>query len=258
MRSTSLPLPTARRLLAVTTAAAALTLGSATLAPLALAAPGDSGDIKIHDSSAAVSEQRDESKVCVFHLDASNFGTVPQVSWTIERQLPAGTAQVRAGSITLTNGTGTTGNFTLPDGHYKLEWTFAGENGAARQKVFDVSCATSSPSPSGSHSPSPGPTLSSDDSHRPSVSSDESHRPSLSSDESHRPSHSHSPSSDTSHSPSHSHSPSGPPHGGVNTGGGGTSGADTAEVIGGVALLVGAGGITIRAMRRRPGTNAES
>ncbi|MEU8511748.1 hypothetical protein AB0C76_09190 [Kitasatospora sp. NPDC048722] len=227
MRATSHPLPRGRRLLAAATTAVVLALGSA---PLAFAAPGDNGDVKIHASTTPVSDPRDEPKVCVFYLDAFNFDTVQQVNWTIEQQPPTGTAQVLAGSITLTNGTGNTGDLTLPNGHYKLEWTFVGETGTAKQKVFDVSCASSSPSPSPSSSPSPSPSPS------PSAS------PSAS------PGHSHSPSA----------SPGGGPHGGVPTGGGGTSGANAAEVIGGVALLLGAGGLTIRAMRRRPGTNAES
>ncbi|MEE1786124.1 hypothetical protein PUR71_24965 [Streptomyces sp. SP17BM10] len=223
MRATSPALPRGRRLLAAATTAVVLALGSA---PLAWAAPGDNGDVKIHSDTTAVSDTRDETKVCTFYLDAFNFDTVQQVNWTIETQ-PGGT-QVLAGSITLTNGTGNTGNLSLPDGMYKLEWTFVGESGTAKQKVFQVSCATSSPSPSPSPSSSPSP--------------------------------SHSPSSSPSSSPgvSPSTSPGGGPHGGVPTGGGGTSGANAAEVIGGVALLVGAGGLTVRAMRRRPGTNADS
>ncbi|RKT19584.1 hypothetical protein BX285_4053 [Streptomyces sp. 1114.5] len=219
MKPVSPPLPPARRLLAATGAALALTLG---VAPAALAAPGDNGDVKIHESTTPVTDQSDQPKVCVFYLDAFNFDTVQQVNWTISQQPPTGTAQVLAGSITLVNGTGNTGNLTLPEGHYKLEWTFVGENGAAKQKVFDVSCPTSSPSPSPSPTNSPSPTSS--------------------------PSPSHSPS----------HSPKPGPHGGVGTGGGGTSGPDAAQVVGGLALVVGAGGIAIRAMRRRPGRNAES
>ncbi|MFF9641624.1 hypothetical protein [Kitasatospora aureofaciens] len=93
-----------------------------------------------------------------------------------------------------------TSALTLPDRHYKLEWTFVGETGAAKQKVFDVSCATSAPLPA--------------------------------------------------------HLPGGP-HGGVGTGGG-TSGPGAAEVLGGSALLAGAAGLWIRAMRRRSGRNATS
>ncbi|MBD0691463.1 hypothetical protein, partial [Streptomyces sp. CBMA123] len=206
MRPTSATLPSARRLLAAASVAAVLTLGGA---PVAFAAPGDNGDVKVHDSTTLVTDRRDDPKVCRFYLDAFNFDTVQQVNWTIEQQPPTGTAQVLSGSITLVGGMGATGLFTLPDGHYKLDWTFVGENGSAKHKVFDVSCATSSPSPSTSPSPS------------------------------------HSPSVSPGHSPGAT--PSGGPHGGVGTGGGGTSGADTAEVLGGVALIVGAGGLGIRA-----------
>ncbi|MEU4114757.1 hypothetical protein AB0F71_09730 [Kitasatospora sp. NPDC028055] len=230
MRSTSVPvpsasLPSARRLLAAAGVSVVLALGGA---PAALAAPGDNGDVKVHDSTTAVSDTRDDPKVCRFYFDAFNFDTIQEVNWTVHQQPPTGTAQVLAGSIILVGGTGHTGDFTLPDGHYKLEWTFVGENGAAKQKVFDVSCATSSPSPSPSPSSSPSPSA--------------------------------SPSSSPSHSPGHSpsHSPGGSPHGGVGTGGGGTSGPDTAEVLGGLALVLGAGGLGVRAMRRRSGRNAES
>ncbi|WP_234322741.1 hypothetical protein [Streptomyces sp. NRRL S-350] len=208
MSTTSPPLPPTRRLLAAAGAALALTLGAG---PAAFAAPGDNGDVKVHDSTTPVDSQNDDPKVCRFYLDAFNFDTVQLVSWTISQQPPTGTAQVLAGTIVLANGTGATQTYSLPDGHYKLDWTFVGESGSAKHKVFDVSCATSSPSPSGS------------------------------------PSHS-SPGG----------SPSGGPHGGVGTGGGGTSGSDAAEVVGGVALVVGAGGIALRSMRRRPGRNAES
>ncbi|MER7667610.1 hypothetical protein ABTY61_03980 [Kitasatospora sp. NPDC096128] len=243
MRPTSAALPSASRLLAAAGVAAALTLGGA---PVALAAPGDNGDVKIHESTTPVGDQSDQPKVCLFYLDAFNFDTVQQVNWTIEQQPPTGTAQVLAGSITLIGGTGHTGDLTLPDGHYKLEWTFVGENGTAKQKVFDVSCATSSPSasPSASSSPSGSPSPSS--SHSPSAP----------------PSGSPSPSPSGSHSVPPGHSPSaspgGGPHGGVGTGGGGTSGADTVEVLGGLALVLGAGGLGVRAMRRRSGRNAES
>ncbi|MER7844911.1 hypothetical protein ABTZ03_13330 [Kitasatospora sp. NPDC096077] len=244
MRATSPALPSARRLVAAAAAAAAIALGTA---PVAQAAPGDNGDVKVHDSTTPVSSQNDDPKVCRFYFDAFNFDTVQQVNWTVEQQPPTGTAQVLSGSITLVGGTGATGLFSLPDGHYKLEWTFVGENGNAKQKVFDVSCATSSPSPSGSPSSSPSGS--------PSPSSSPSSSPSGSTSPSVSPSGSPSPG----HSPSVS--PSGGPHGGVGTGGGGTSGGSgtaAVEVIGGLALVVGAGGLGIRAMRRRPGRNAES
>jgi hypothetical protein len=45
---------------------------------------------------------------------------------------------------------------TLANGHYKLFWTFAGEHGSGKHKVFWVAC-TSSPSPSPSPSSSSSP-----------------------------------------------------------------------------------------------------
>jgi len=44
---------------------------------------------------------------------------------------------------------------TLANGHYKLFWTFAGEHGIAKHKVFWVACkATPTPTPSPSPSSS--------------------------------------------------------------------------------------------------------
>ncbi len=48
----------------------------------------------------------------------------------IEQAAPTGTALAQSGAITLANDTGVTSALTLPDGHYKLEWTVAGETGA--------------------------------------------------------------------------------------------------------------------------------
>ncbi|MFJ9692320.1 hypothetical protein [Kitasatospora sp. NPDC101183] len=223
------------RILTAATAAAALTLAAA---PVAFAAPGDNGDVKVHDSTTPVTDQADNPKVCKFYLDAFNFDTIQQVNWTIEQQPPTGTAQVLAGSITLVGGTGATGLFSLPDGHYKLDWTFVGENGSAKHKVFEVSCATSSPSPSSSPSSSPS------GSHSPSPSTSPGTSPGA------------SPSTSPGTSPGAS--PSGGPHGGVGTGGGGTSGPDAAEVLGGGVLLAGAGALGVRALRRRNGRNAAS
>ncbi|WP_153882844.1 hypothetical protein [Streptomyces sp. CB01881] len=48
------------------------------------------------------------------------------------------------------------------------------------------------------------------------------------------------------------------PHGGVGTGGGGTSGPNTAEMLGGSALIATAAWFGVRSLRRRAGRNAES
>ncbi|GAA4984482.1 hypothetical protein GCM10023205_63210 [Yinghuangia aomiensis] len=130
---------------------AAAVVGAAVFAPLALfpavasAAAGDNGDVKIHATTTPVDDQRNEPKVCRFYLDAFNFDTLQQVTWTIDPQ-PAnsGTGHLE-GTITLVDGTGHTAALSLPNGQYKLTWTFEGENGAGKHKVFKVSCVTPPP-----------------------------------------------------------------------------------------------------------------
>jgi hypothetical protein len=128
----------------VLAAAAIVALG----APVAVAAPGDNGDVKIHEVGTPFTDERDQPKVCDFYLDAFNFDTVQQVTWSIETQPSIPGGATRSGSITLTTGTGHTMPVaTLPNGMYKLTWTFAGENGAGKHKVFQVDCP--SPPPGG-------------------------------------------------------------------------------------------------------------
>ncbi|AUG82015.1 hypothetical protein CFP65_7434 [Kitasatospora sp. MMS16-BH015] len=229
MRTPFLASSPARRR-AVTAAAAGLALALAT-GPVASAAPGDNGDVKVHDSTTASTSRNDDPKACTFYLDAFAFDTVQLVSWTISQQPPTGTAQVLAGSIVLTTGAGATPTYTLPDGHYKLAWTFVGESGEAKQKTFQVDCAAGKPTPTPSGPPKPsGPPA---------------------------PSPSPSSGGSTAAAPGGS-APSAGPHGGVGTGGGGTSGPDTGEVLGGVGLLAGAVALGVRALRRRPGRSAAS
>ncbi|HEU5428353.1 MAG TPA: hypothetical protein VFU74_15840, partial [Actinocrinis sp.] len=77
------------RLLLLFTALAGL-LGLVAAGPAAafVMAPGDNGDVKIHASTTPVGDQRDETHVCVFYLDAFNFDTIQQVSWHIDQQQP--------------------------------------------------------------------------------------------------------------------------------------------------------------------------
>jgi hypothetical protein len=122
---------------------------------------GDNGTVKIHKSSTAVTDRRDEPHVCVFYLDAFGFDPGQSVSWQIKSWPPTGDrAVVDQGTLTLGSaGDGRTSDQALPDGHYKLFWTFAGEHGAAKQKVFWVSCPSPTPTPTPtSSSPAPTPT----------------------------------------------------------------------------------------------------
>ncbi len=121
------------------------------------AKPGDNGTVKIHNSTTPVTDPRDEPHVCVFYLDAFGFDPSQSVSWQIESWPPTGNRTVvDQGTLTLDSaGDGSTSDQALPNGHYKLFWTFAGEHGAAKQKVFWVSCPSSTPTPTPTSRPTP-------------------------------------------------------------------------------------------------------
>lgn len=124
-------------------ALAAILLGS--FAPAAASSvkwvPGDNGDVKIHAVGTFFYDHRHQPHVCKFYLDAFDFDTVQQVSWSIDQQPPTGHAVVKTGSITLTNGIGMSAVMSLPAGHYKLVWKFNDEHGRAKFKVFWSDCA---------------------------------------------------------------------------------------------------------------------
>ncbi|MFF6886862.1 hypothetical protein ACFY9F_27160 [Streptomyces sp. NPDC012421] len=130
---------TARPLAAVSgLAVAGLALAGG--APAAYAAPGDNGDVKIHEVGTPFADQRNESKVCTFYLAAFNFDSVQRVRWTIAPQPDRADGPDLAGSLRLAGGTGHTDRLALPDGTYRLTWTFAGAQGAGKNKVFQVDC----------------------------------------------------------------------------------------------------------------------
>lgn len=123
-------------------------------------APGDNGTVKIHDSATGEELRRNEPHVCTFYLDAFGFDRAQQVDWHIEVWAPTAGVKgetVRSGALTLDGeGHGRTADLTLPDGHYKLFWNFAGEKGSAKHKVFWTDCGEdeAAPSPSASVSAS--------------------------------------------------------------------------------------------------------
>jgi len=110
---------------------------------------GDNGTVKVHNSTTPVTDPRNEPHVCVFYLDAFGFDPGQSVSWQIKSWPPTGDRSVVAsGALALdSSGDGHTGDMTLPNGHYKLLWNFAGEHGFAKQKVFWVACAAATPTP---------------------------------------------------------------------------------------------------------------
>ncbi len=134
---------------ALTTACAATVAlaASVLLAPAALAhnAPGDNGNVKIHDAKTGEELHKNEPHVCTFYLDGFRFDGAQQADWHIERWSPTDGDKgetVKSGSLTL-DGSGheRTQDIALPDGHYKLFWNFDEEHGRAKHKVFWVDCA---------------------------------------------------------------------------------------------------------------------
>lgn len=147
----------------LTTAACATIATSLLFAGYSAAAPpGDNGTVKVHRSTTAVDDPRNQPKVCTFYLDGFNFDPGEEVSWQIQSWPPTGErTTVAEDTLTLdAQGHGRTTDLTLPDGHYKLFWNFTGEHGIAKHKVFWVECDEGAPgiTPSPSTQPSTAPT----------------------------------------------------------------------------------------------------
>lgn len=146
---------------AVATLALPLAVGGTAFADQGGNVPGDNGTVKIHNTGTPQDERENQPQVCTFYLDAFGFDTLQKVHWEIDvwspSEEPKGTGAA-SGDIALTGGSGATAEIPLPDGHYKLFWTFEGEHGAAKQKVFWVRCEQPT-------SPSSSPATSSSSSH---------------------------------------------------------------------------------------------
>ncbi|QIJ63167.1 LPXTG cell wall anchor domain-containing protein [Streptomyces sp. JB150] len=115
------------------------------LSPAAHATPpGDNGTVKIHDAATGEELRKNEPHVCTFYLDAFGFDAGQKVDWHIEAWAPTADVKgetVKSGSLTLdADGHERTADMTLPDGHYKLFWTFEGKHGAPKHKVFWTDC----------------------------------------------------------------------------------------------------------------------
>ncbi|MEV8306387.1 hypothetical protein AB0P36_03245 [Streptomyces flavidovirens] len=125
-----------------TAALATLALAGVSLwgASAAFAVEGDSGEIKIHKSGTRAADTKDHYEVCTFNLSATNFETVKLVNWTVTPPQPKTPVEpILSGGLVLMNGKGSTADYSLPDGHYQLSWTFPG--GVPKQKIFKVNCA---------------------------------------------------------------------------------------------------------------------
>ncbi|KOX38292.1 MULTISPECIES: hypothetical protein [unclassified Streptomyces] len=131
----------ALRPLAATLAATAAFGGLALAgAPAAFAAPGDNGDIKVHKVGTPYGDLNDEARVCRFYLAAFNFDILQEVSWEITPQPPRPEVPTLSGRVALATGMGHTNPLTLPEGQYRVTWTFPGATPAGKQKVFTVDC----------------------------------------------------------------------------------------------------------------------
>ncbi|MEU0098493.1 hypothetical protein [Streptomyces sp. NPDC006267] len=137
----------ARRLGAAAAAALAVTGMSLGAASPAFAAPGDSGEVKIHKAGTPYGDSRDETKVCRFNLSAVNFETIPLINITIAPQPATPTRPTLTAAVSLTTGKGHTQDYSLPDGQYKVTWTFPG--GVPKQKLFTVDCRPTGGVPAG-------------------------------------------------------------------------------------------------------------
>ncbi|MGW0731565.1 LPXTG cell wall anchor domain-containing protein [Streptomyces sp. NPDC002851] len=152
-----------RTLTATGAAAVSVAAASALLfvSPAHATPPGDNGTIKIHDSGTGEELRKNEPHVCTFYLDAFNFDGGQRATWWIEAWAPTAGVKgekVKSGSLTLNaEGHGRTRDLSLPDGHYKLFWTFDGENGKAKHKVFWSDCEGGSNKPAPADEPSAAP-----------------------------------------------------------------------------------------------------
>ncbi|WP_329311315.1 hypothetical protein [Streptomyces sp. NBC_01262] len=128
-----------------TIALAALAFGGAALltAAPALAAPGDTGTVDIREvGSTTAGPTLAVASVCNFYLDATGFETVTQATWQIAADPAQPGGETRSGTVSLTNGAGVTAAVTpqLPNGTYKLTWSFLGQELAGKEKSFQVAC----------------------------------------------------------------------------------------------------------------------
>ncbi|WP_030904806.1 hypothetical protein [Streptomyces sp. NRRL F-5126] len=130
-------------------ALATLVLGGTTFlcASAAVAAPGDSGVLKVHPAGVPAANTSDAPKVCTFNLAASNFQTLPAVSYSLTPLPKAATKPTLTGRLKLKKGAGATQNLSLPNGTYTLTWTFPG--GVPKHKNFKVDCGAADHKPLG-------------------------------------------------------------------------------------------------------------
>ncbi|KOX22296.1 hypothetical protein ADL05_03875 [Nocardiopsis sp. NRRL B-16309] len=124
--------------------------------------PGDNGTVKIHSPSTPEEDNRNVPKVCDFQIVAFGFDAAQEVDWEIVVQgggNPHDAEPVLDGTLVLDGeGEGSTELLDLENGHYHLNWTFEGQHGKAKQKVFKVRCEDEEPEPTEEPQPTGEPT----------------------------------------------------------------------------------------------------
>ncbi|MDQ3871766.1 MAG: hypothetical protein M3301_09155 [Chloroflexota bacterium] len=128
---------------------------------------GNNGTLKIHAGTDHAeppgTDRNNEPQLCPFHLHGFNFDASSSGYYRVQQQPPTGTAMVIEGGQWGASASGewSTGELSLPDGHYKAlaKQTDPATPGGEKQKVFWVACsgagsgqnpgATSGPSPPG-------------------------------------------------------------------------------------------------------------
>src|SRR2546423_11359789 len=96
-----------RKATALVMIAASLLLYAVALSNQAAADPGgNNGDVKIHDTTTAVEDHRNEPHVCSFYIDGFNFDARSNGMWRIERHAPTGSGVPTSGTWGPADGTG--------------------------------------------------------------------------------------------------------------------------------------------------------
>ncbi len=127
---------------------AVLSLTSAALfvptASVSATAPGNNGTVKIEDSVDPKEEPANDPHVCQFSIKFHFADPAQSGDWFIESWPPTGDKTTVLSGTYDTDGSGfdrepDQGYFSLPDGHYKLNWRGDEEN-LWKHKVFWVEC----------------------------------------------------------------------------------------------------------------------
>ena len=145
---------------------AVLSLTSAALfvptASVSATAPGNNGTVKIEDSVDPKEEPANDPHVCQFDIKFHFADPAQSGDWFIESWPPTGDKTTVLTGTYDTDGAGfdrepDQGYFSLPDGHYKLNWR-GDEDKLWKHKVFWVECQPTEEEEEPVVTPTPTPT----------------------------------------------------------------------------------------------------